>query len=308
MAAQTIRQPRWEARSDAVSLGIVTCHIAFVLAPLCLAAANPPGPILVLFWAWFGISAHGLTNLMHESAHQLVFKHARKSDFLGRRILGPLFISNFDSYRDRHWDHHRKFGETGDTKDVYLVNIAGWNFLRLALSCLLGKVAVQRFAGQFRTPSGKRNHVQGGSVAVRTAVFHGLLVTLLIAIGAASSSWHIGEALLKSSVAYGFVYLYGLGSLTVFVAALRAIAEHQQQGSSDLDDGRATLRNLKTNPITQLLFGAYGFANHAVHHHWPGIPSYRLPKAMAVLAISDPLYAANRGYGSVLLSLWRGRV
>lgn len=308
MAAPTFRPPQAEKRSDAVSFGIVVCHITFVMAPIFLAAATPIGLFHIVFWAWFGISAHGLTNLMHEAAHRLVFKPGWASEFLGRWILAPLFISSFDTYRDRHWDHHRRLGEDDDTKDVYLVNIVGWNLFRLAVTCLLGKVAVQRFVGQFRAPSGNEGQVQAGSVAVRTAVFQGLVIAMLVVIGAVSSSWNLEEALTRSAVAYCFVYLYGLGSLTVFVAALRAIAEHQQGIPSGVDDGRAALRNLKTNPVTQLLLGAYGFANHAVHHQWPGIPSYRLPGAMAVWAASDPRYAPKQGYTSVLVSLWRGRV
>jgi len=305
MATLMVRPPNSEKRSDAVSLSIVVCHFAFVLAPLCLAAALPPGLIHIVFWAWFGVSAHGLTNLMHEAAHRHVFKHGWASDFLGRWVLGPLFISNFDVYRDCHWDHHRKFGEDDDSKDVYLVSIAGWNLFRFAVTCLLGKIAVQRFVGQFRSPSTNASAVEAVAMAIRIAIFHGSLIVLLVVIGAASSSWYLEEALIRSALAYFFVYLYGLGGLTVFVAALRAIAEHQRGTAGGVDHGRATLRNLKINPITQFLLGAYGFANHAVHHEWPGIPSYRLPEAMTVMADADMRYEPSQGYGSVLLSLWR---
>lgn len=307
MAAPTFRPPQAKKRSDAVSLGVVICHIAFVMAPLCLAASMPLGLFHIIFWAWFGVSAHGLTNLMHEAAHQLVFKQGGGSDILGRWILGPLFISSFDTYRERHWDHHRRLGEADDTKDVYLVNIAGWKLLRLALTCLLGKVAVQRFVGQFGATSGNDGQTKAGSMAVRTGIFQGSLIAVLVVIGTASASWNLQEGVIRSAVAYCFVYLYGLGSLTVFVAALRAIAEHQQGVPGGVNDGRAALRNLKTNPITQLLLGAYGFENHAVHHHWPGIPSYRLAGATEVLADSDPRYAPKHGYMSVLVILWRGR-
>ncbi len=283
-------------------MGIVVCHIAFVIAPLCLAAATPLGLIHIALWAWFGISAHGLTNLMHEAAHRHVFKKGGASDLLGRWILGPLFISSFDTYRDRHWEHHRKFGEDRDTKDVYLIDIAGWKLFRLAVMCLLGQVAVQRFVGQFRTVTGSAGEVQTGSMAVRTAIFQLSLITLLVVIGLVSSSWNLQEALIRSGAAYCFVYFYGLGGLTVFVAALRAIAG--LPGS--VDEGRAALRNLKTNPATQLLLGAYGFANHAAHHHWPGVPSYHLPQATEVLADADPRYGANEGYGYILTRLWRG--
>jgi len=244
---------------------------------------------------------------MHEAAHRLVFNHGGTSDLLGQWVLGPLFISSFDTYRDRHWDHHRKFGSDDDTKDVYLVSISGWRLFGFALTCVLGQVAIRRFLGQFSPSSGNESQTQIVPLVVRTAVFHVALIAMLVLIGCASSSWNLEEGLTRSAVAYFFVYLYGLGSLTVFVAALRAIAEHQQGAPTGVNEGRAALRNLKTNPITRLVLGSYGFANHAVHHHWPGIPSYRLEEAMEVLANSDSRYSPQQGYMTVLLNLWRER-
>lgn len=303
----TARPPLAEKRSDIVSFGIVFSHIAFVIAPILLAASITPGAAHVLFWLWFGVSAHGLTNLMHESAHRLVFRRRKPSDILGRWILGPLFITNFDIYRDRHWAHHNRFGEDDDTKDVYLVNIAGWRLFRFAFACLFFHAAVHRFFGQFSASSGNKSQIRGAaSVLARTALAHVILVAMLFLIGCLSSSWSIEQGLIRSATAYCFVYVHGLGSLTVFVAALRAIAEHQQSGSIGVNEKRAALRNLKCNPLTRLVFGAYGFAEHAVHHHWPGIPSYRLSEVLPILADEDPRLIPQHGYIAILTSLWVG--
>ena len=304
----TVRPPIVDKRSDIVSFGIVFVHIAFVLAPVFLAASTPLSTAHILFWLWFGVSAHGLTNLMHEAAHRLVFRHRKASDILGRWILGPLFIANFDIYRDRHWAHHNRFGENDDTKDVYLVSIAGWRVFRFALACLFFHAAIHRFFSQFSAPSGNKSQIRGAAPLIaRTAVAHMILVAILILIGCSSSSWNIEQGLTRSAIAYCIVYVYGLGSLTVFVAALRAIAEHQQGGTAGVNEGRAALRNLKCNPVTRLVFGAYGFAEHAVHHHWPGIPSYRLTEALAILADAEPRLVPQHGYIAVLSSFWLGR-
>jgi fatty acid desaturase len=131
-----------------------------------------------------------------------------------------------------------------------------------------------------------------------------VFATTLILVGFATSSWDIAEGLIKSGLAYFGVYVYGLGSLTVFVAALRSIAEHQQGNVTGVDVGRAALRNLKCNPLTRLIFGAYGFAEHAAHHQWPGLPSYQLEQATKILAEKDLRMTPHQGYMAVLSTLW----
>ena len=98
-----------------------------------------------------------------------------------------------------------------------------------------------------------------------------------------------------------------MGTLTVLVAALRAIAEHQRAGFGGIVVGRAALRNIICNPLTRLIFGAYGFAEHATHHRWPELQSYRLAAATRELADSDPRLALQRGYLAILLALWLQR-
>ena len=75
------------------------------------------------------------------------------------------------------------------------------------------------------------------------------------------------------------VYQYGVASLTVFMATLRAIAEHQVDAQAPVVTGRAALRNFRDNPLSRLLLGAYGFSEHASHHLNPQVPSYRLTGA-----------------------------
>ncbi len=300
--------PRPSKRSDAISLAVVAGHLTFVLAPIYLAAAVEPSAVLVGLWLWFGVSSHGLINLMHEAAHRLVFRRRKASDVLGRWVLGPLFIADFDAYRERHWIHHYKFGEDEDTKDTYLVNISRWGLLRLGLSCLALIEATRRFLIQMRSdPDHDIQARASRSAVIRVATAQFVFVATLVLVGTATSSWDLADGLVKSALAYLGVYAYGLGSLTAFVAALRAIAEHQRGGVGGVDVGRAALRNLKCNLLTRLIFGAYGFAEHATHHQWPGLPSYRLEQATRVLAANDPRLAPHQGYMGVLFALWRQR-
>jgi fatty acid desaturase len=101
------------------------------------------------------------------------------------------------------------------------------------------------------------------------------------------------------------VYAYGLGSLTVLAAALRAIGEHQVGADEPVIQGEAALRNLRCNVFTRLLLGAYGFGEHATHHAHPGVPYYWLPDLTRDLARTNANMVPKHGYLGTIRRLVR---
>src|ERR1044071_93044 len=106
-------------RSDLVSSAIVSFHLLCVLSAVYASVIFRSFYLLPLFWLWFGLGMNGLLNLMHECAHLHVFKKRGGSVFVGRWILGPLSLADFDAFQKRHWQHHRRLGETDDPKYIY---------------------------------------------------------------------------------------------------------------------------------------------------------------------------------------------
>lgn len=299
----------FERRHEAVSWGIAIGHLVLVFAGVMAAAAIGPSPLVVVAWLWFGMTFTGLLNLMHECAHRLAFRRRSSSDLLGRWVLGPLVLADFDAYRERHWAHHRNLGLDGDTKDAYLVEIRGAGLARLLLRCLCLREAVRKSARQSQSASEELPVGQGvgvGAALARTAVVQALLLGAILLVATVA---HDGAGRTAASVlvAYAFVYLYGLATLTVFTATLRAIAEHQMGDEEALFEGRAALRNFHAGPLTRLVLGAYGFANHATHHREPGIPHYRLPTLTATLVTAEPALSPSQGYVGTLWQLFRRR-
>ena len=101
------------------------------------------------------------------------------------------------------------------------------------------------------------------------------------------------------------IYIYGLASLGVFISILRAIAEHQVLESSSYIVGRATLRNLQCNFLTRMIFGSYGFSEHATHHKYPSIPYYNLVLATNFFRRENKLLKYSSGYIQTLIQLCR---
>jgi fatty acid desaturase len=291
-------------RSDAISVAVVTAHVALVLTPAYLAVIWEPGPHFILLWMWLGLTMNGLLNLMHECAHYHVFKPRWGSNALSRWVLAPLMGVSFDGYRHLHWEHHRHLGEEGDPKYSYLENVRGWRLAALLLRCLLLVEALRKFryqAGGARRAAGSAqgSKLWVGRVFLLQAVFFGSLW----AVSSWFASREFRETLVLTLLAYATVYIYGLMSLTLFLATLRAIAEHQPGIEQSLPAGHASLRNLKCNPVSRLLLGCYGFAEHATHHREPGIPYYNLARATTELAAIDPALTPRQGYVSTILTL-----
>jgi len=51
-----------------------------------------------------------------------------------------------------------------------------------------------------------------------------------------------------------------------------------------------------------LIFGCYGFAEHATHHWQPALPYYHLRAATIDLALNDAHFAPRLGYVSILMA------
>lgn len=296
-----------DKRSDAWSTLIVATNLTLVLMPLYLSAWLGFGLYLLPAWAWFGVGMNGLLNLMHECAHYHVFSGRAGSVFLGRWVLGPLALADFDAYQKRHWTHHRHLGEGDDPKYVYRVNVRGRRFLSFTVRCACVLEALKKFSEQAFSAhrEGDGSPPSSRLWVMRTLLVHSLLGGSILWVATDGGGRPLGEGLPTAAAVYGGVYLYGLASLTVWVASLRAIAEHQITGDQAVTQKDAALRNFQPGRLLSRLLGGYGFVQHATHHYEPAIPYYRLPAATTALARTNPSFSPVHTYGSVLAEVIR---
>jgi fatty acid desaturase len=298
--------PAFTRRPDWQSALITLAHIAITYLPIYLAAAQGPSAWLIVYWLWFGLMQNGLINLMHECAHKLAFRSAWLNEGLGGRVLAPLVITDFASYRERHWDHHRWLGTQADPKLVYHTDIRGPRLWMLVLRCAVGIEVVRRLTesppanddGGTTAASGK-----SGGLSLRLVLTQAVFAASIAGVALLAHRGDLFSAALATACAYGGVYGYGSASVTVLAAALRAIAEHQVSGQDAATEGSAALRNLRCNALTRLLFGAYGFGEHATHHRRPGVPYYHLPQLTRELAANDAAFEPGTGYVGMIARL-----
>src|SRR5471030_3138503 len=113
-------------RSDLVSAMVVAAHLAFALAPVYIGCALGLGWWLAPLTVWFGAGMNSTLNLMHECSHYHLFTDKSACTALGRWFLGPMALADFESFRQRHWEHHRSLGTDADQKYVYHTPLRGW--------------------------------------------------------------------------------------------------------------------------------------------------------------------------------------
>jgi fatty acid desaturase len=86
--------PELTRRPDLLSALVVVAHLALALSPLLLATALPVGWVTVGWVVVFGLLMNGILNLLHESAHLLVFRRRALNAFLGGWVIGPLLLAD----------------------------------------------------------------------------------------------------------------------------------------------------------------------------------------------------------------------
>lgn len=292
-------------RSDLASLGVYASHTAIVFAPVYLSAWAGIGWHLIPCWIWFGVSAHGLLLLLHECIHKLALQNVRWNEGLAH-LLSPLFFTEFDSFRRRHWAHHRALGTAEDPKYTYRVDVRGRAFLGLILRSLFLSEGAAKMKLQASTRS-------GSSYPLRALFWIGL-VQMVFCVTIFSAAWwgKNGDApmsaALSAATTYLFVYVYGMASLTPLVHTLRGVAEHKPCDPGEVVIGDAALRNFTPGLVERCVWGAYGFVDHATHHRYPAVPAYLLPAVTREEVNHDQTLMPAGTHTQVLVRMIRGQL
>lgn len=289
-------------RPDLVSLAVYLGHVGAVLAPVYIAAWTGIGWHLLVCWVWFGVLAHGLLLLLHECIHKLAFRRTSWNEALAY-TLSPLFLTDFAAFRSRHWAHHRALGTAQDPKYTYRVDIRGAAVLRLVVRSLLLLEGAAKM--KLQTASTATD-----ALTPRSAAWIGFVQLCFLATIALCAHWGHPQApaaaIAAAAAAYGFVYGYGVASLTPLVHTLRGIAEHKPCDAGELVVGDAALRNFSTGLFERCIWGAYGFVDHSTHHSFPAIPAYLLPSVTQEAMRHDPALRPVGTHTQVLARMIRG--
>ena len=262
-------------RSDLMGAWLIL-HCWGVIALSVALFAWLPNPVtFVLAVMIIGSRQLGLAILMHEAAHNALFKTRAINEFVGEWLCGRPILAELGAYRHYHLTHHR-FTQTDKDPDLVLSSkfpTSHASLKRKFMRDLTGQTGVKQLAGQIAMSI----RLAGDDEAVEAAnsdfaqAFKArdlwksfpVFIFIIVLMGALGEWW------------YGLAF-WLLPFLTWFQLVLRVrnIAEH---GATEASEN--PLQNVRTThagPIARALMAPYWVNYHLEHHMVMHVPCWRL--------------------------------
>ncbi|MEY8839803.1 fatty acid desaturase family protein, partial [Cribrihabitans sp. XS_ASV171] len=219
----------------------------------------------------------GLAILMHEAAHNALFKTRALNEIAGEWLCGRPILAELAAYRHYHLTHHR-FTQTDKDPDLVLSSkfpTTHASMKRKFARDLTGRTGIKQLMGQILTSF----RLAGDEDAIKAAasdfaqsfkapqlwkslpVFLGVIVLMGLA-----GDWWWGLAF----------WLLPYLTWFQFVLRVRNIAEHGATEQSD--DPLRNVRTTQAGPLARLLVAPYWVNYHLEHHMIMHVPCYNLPR------------------------------
>lgn len=276
-------------------------NYGLIAASMAMVAYAPNALTVVLALFIIGTRQLGLAVVMHESAHQTLFKDRWLNDLAGNWLAAyPIYLSG-DMYRTHHIEHHAKTW-TEEDPDLELATpfpVSKASMMRKVARDLLGVTGFKQLVGTtfLVVKVCRGQQVDAGTLPLRlerapaVRMVAGTLITNLVLFGLL---WALGHPML---------YLLWLGAwLTTnkLVARIRSIAEHAVV--PDPTDPIGQTRTVRAGWLERLFIAPNRVQYHLEHHLLMTVPHYNLPRFHEMLrergVLEDACIADN--YAQVL--------
>ncbi len=238
-----------------------------------------PNPLTFIFSVVIiGGRQLGLSILMHEGSHGMLFKTRSLNERVTQWITAWPMISDVYAYRIRHMAHHR-FTRTDKDPENYLYTpfpVSKQSMTRKFLRDLTGIVFVRSNINLFLYFWGKEK--EGRLNRIKNFYAGPLIANLIIFTGFTA----IGRMDL-----YFLMWLLPLATTYLLFLRIRNIAEHSTMPS--LDDPLKNSRTTMASWIERATVAPYWVNYHIEHHMLPYVPCYRLAEIHKIML--------KRGFG-----------
>ncbi|MEO9821136.1 MAG: fatty acid desaturase family protein [Paracoccaceae bacterium] len=288
-------------RSDlAGALLLIHCYGVIALA-VALFALWPNVITFLLAVMLIGSRQLGLAILMHEAAHNALFKSRHLNENLGEWLCGRPILAELAAYRHYHLTHHR-FTQSDKDPDLSLSSkfpTTRASLRRKFLRDLTGRTGVKQLLSQIIMSvrlAGDADALDAAKADAAQA-FKGLefwkSLPIFLGIPIAMSlvgSWWWGLAF----------WLLPYLTWFQFVLRIRNIAEHGATEQSD--DPFRNVRTTLASPIMRIFVAPYWVNYHLEHHMVMHVPCWKLPrlhKALVAKGYEGDMNIAA-GYGQAL--------
>lgn len=287
---------RLATRSDWVGLWLLLHCWAVIAAALALFAWLPNVLTFLLAVMVIGSRQLGLAILMHEAAHNALFRTLKFNNFAGEWLCARPIMAELATYRQYHLSHHR-FTQTEKDPDLVLSEkfpTSRASLRRKFLRDLTGQTGLKQLAGQLLAARSDADLAQAFK-ARRFLRSVPVFVGITLAISLIGEWW------------WGLAF-WVLPYLTWFqlVLRIRNIAEHGATEQSD--NPLQNVRTTRAGPVMRLFVAPYWVNYHLEHHLVMHVPCWQLPRMHALLTQKGlaPQMRIAKSYGAALSEAgWR---
>ena len=259
-------------RHDWKAAALIAHAWIMVFAAMVLFVWWPNVVTFLLAAAIIGARQLGMSILMHDGAHGLLFKNDRVNHLVSQWLLAWPVGTDMPTYRRYHLKHHART-QQDDDPDLVLsapFPITRPSFYRKIWRDISGQTGYAQRSAQIAAgvapkkqasdwPSRFR-HVRdklGGLLAANAVLLAGL---------ALAGYWWL----------YPLLWIVPLLTFYQLFLRLRNIAEHAMVG--DKDDPFRHARTTLADPLTGTFLAPYWVNYHVEHHLLMWVPCYNLPK------------------------------
>ena len=244
-------------------------------------------------WGWafaapvLGWAAYRIQFVLHDTCHMSLFGSRKLNDYVGNTV-GTLIGVYFPRYRAIHFLHHKYNGLVEDPQlPDYLAdqNISRTQYVKFLFEPLWGARLIPYLKRDLLEARVVKAKIPKASIRwYSMLIFTQIAIVLILTNGL--TKWPFALSM----------YI-GFGTISLFLARLRALAEHQQVGSQYTDFSRSHPKNW----FDTVLLQDANFCYHLEHHLYPSVQSRHLPELLSEL--TSELHTAESMGTSMLKTL-----
>ena len=258
-----------QSRSDLIGLALIVHCWAMIFAAMALFYVFPNPLTFILAIMIIGARQLGLAVLMHDAAHNALFKTLSWNDTLADWLCAYPMMARTDAYRRYHLVHHTRTQQEDDP-DLILSKpfpITRKSLRRKIIRDLTGQTGYQQRKAQILNALGPKELGFVGRLKHFNSKLGRWVLTNLVIMAACSALFHWSY--------YLMFWLLPFMTYHMAITRLRNIAEHAIV--PDNNDAFRSSRTTKTSWLDRIVIAPYWVNYHVEHHLIMHVPCYRLP-------------------------------
>lgn len=259
---------------------LMSVHISWYLLPLSL---------LII-----GSRQRALATILHESAHGAFAKSRRLNYIMGTFCSGYLIIQTMSSYKSSHINfHHTHFGDPEKDPD-FKYSIDNGLYQDDAFSTKFRRNFITPFF-LTKVPSYLKSLIKDrfaglGCIDRREVINFSLFWLIIISLAVATGTFHY------------FLVFWVLPYITVFnvIGWYIELSEHYPLMKNN--NNLYMTRNRHSSSLERFFLGMHNENYHLIHHLFPTIPFWNLPKAHKILMRDENYNRLDQRSGGIFFS------